>query len=112
MDEKTLPPEVGVLERAIDHTKGCYTGQEVIVRIRDRGHVNKHLRLLDLGDIPAPRRGAELLASDGSGKVVGNLTSVVQSPRAHSVVALGYVRRGVSTVLLGDRSVVVDEIKD
>ena len=112
MDEKTLPPEVGVLERAIDHTKGCYTGQEVIVRIRDRGHVNKHLRLLDLGDIPTPRRGAELLASDGSGKVVGTLTSVVQSPRAHSVVALGYVRRGVSTVLLDDRSVVVDEIKD
>ena len=74
--------------------------------------MNKHLRLLDLGDIPTPRRGAELLASDGSGKVVGTLTSVVQSPRAHSVVALGYVRRGVSTVLLDDRSVVVDEIKD
>ncbi len=112
MDENTLPPEVGHVARAIDHTKGCYTGQEVIVRIRDRGHVNKHLRLLDLGDMPAPRCGSELIASDGSGKVVGNLTSVVQSPRAQGVVALGYVRRGVSTVFLGDRSVVVDETED
>ena len=44
MDERTLPPEAGIVERAIDQTKGCYTGQEVIVRIRDRGHVNRHLR--------------------------------------------------------------------
>ena len=76
MDEATLPPEAGIVERAIDQTKGCYTGQEVIVRIRDRGHVNRQLCVLELGDVPAPAKGAELLATDGSGKVVGRLTSV------------------------------------
>lgn len=107
MDQDTLPPEAGIVDRAIDHTKGCYTGQEVIVRIRDRGHVNRHLRVLDLGDIPAPARGVELLAADGSGKSVGHLTSVVQSPRFDGVLAMGYVRRGVTDALLGDRRVTV-----
>jgi folate-binding protein YgfZ len=107
MDEKTLPPEAGIVDRAIDQTKGCYTGQEVIVRIRDRGHVNRHLRVHELGDVPAPALGAELLSADGAGKVVGQLTSVVQSPRAQGVLAMGYVRRGVTEVLLGDRRVTV-----
>ena len=105
MDENTLPPEAGIVERAVDQTKGCYTGQEVIVRIRDRGHVNRHLRLLDLGDIPAPESGAELLATDGSGKVVGQLTSVVQSPRSEGVLAMGYVRRGITEALLDGRTI-------
>ena len=107
MDEQTLPPEAGIVERAVDHMKGCYTGQEVIVRIRDRGHVNRHLRVLELGDVAAPAKGAELRAADGSGKVVGHLTSVVQSPRAKGVLAMGYVRRGVQEVLLGDQAVTV-----
>lgn len=109
MDDSTIPPEAGIVDRAIDQTKGCYTGQEVIVRIRDRGHVNRHLRQLDLGDIPAPAAGTELMSSDGSGKVVGRITSVVQSPRAGGVLALAYVRRGVERVLLGDEEIVVPE---
>jgi aminomethyltransferase len=99
MDEGTLPPEAGIVERAIDQTKGCYTGQEVIVRIRDRGHVNRHLRRLLLGDVPAPAAGTELIAPD-SGKVVGTVTSAVQSPRLGGVAALAYVRRGVERVLV------------
>ncbi len=102
MDERTIPPEAGIVDRAIDQTKGCYTGQEVIVRIRDRGHVNRQLRRLFLGDIPAPSKGSELLAADDSGKVVGELTSVVQSPRAGGVLALAYVRRGVERARLGN----------
>jgi tRNA-modifying protein YgfZ len=60
LDPDTLPPEAGIHERAIDHTKGCYTGQEVIVRIRDRGRVNRHLRGLLLGGtLGASTRGRE-----------------------------------------------------
>ena len=102
MDDGTLPPEAGIVERAIDQTKGCYTGQEIIVRIRDRGHVNKALRRLELGDVPAPARGTELLAPDGSGKVVGEIRSAVQSPRFGGTIALAYIRRGVAQVLLND----------
>jgi hypothetical protein len=105
MDERTLPPEAGIVERAIDQTKGCYTGQEVIVRIRDRGHVNRHLRRLELGNHPAPATGTQLLAADGSGKVVGEITSAVESPKVGGALALAYVRRGVERVLLGDREI-------
>jgi len=108
MDENTIPPEAGIVERAIDQTKGCYTGQEVIVRIRDRGHVNRQLRRLVFGDVPAPAAGAELFAAD-SGKVVGTITSAVQSPRLGGVAALAYVRRGVERVRLGDAEVSVPD---
>jgi len=94
MDEDTIPVEAGIHERAIDDAKGCYTGQEVIVRIRDRGHVNRHLRQLMLGDVPTPHEGADLFA-EGSDKPVGYVTSAAESPRFGQTVALGYVRRGV-----------------
>ena len=94
MDENTIPVEAGIHDRAIDYGKGCYTGQEVIVRIRDRGHVNRNLRQLLLGDVPAPPRGAPLFV-EGTEKPVGEVTSAVQSPRFGQTVALGYVKRGV-----------------
>jgi folate-binding protein YgfZ len=102
MDETTLPPEAGIVERAIDHTKGCYTGQEVIVRIRDRGHVNRHFRRLVLGEGPAPSPGTPLLAADGTDKVVGTVTSAVESPLLGGVAVFAYVRRGVDRVRVGD----------
>lgn len=108
MDQDTIPVEAGIDDRAIDHTKGCYTGQEVIVRIRDRGHVNRHLRQLDLGDVPAPAVGAELLAADGSGKVVGHVTSAVRSP-ARGALALAYVTRETERVLLDGLEIAVSE---
>jgi folate-binding protein YgfZ len=105
MDADTIPTEAGIDNRAIDHAKGCYTGQEVIVRIRDRGHVNRRLRLLDLGDAPPPAHGADLLADDGSGKVVGKVTSAIQSPKHGSTLALAYVARDVERVDVGGRAV-------
>ena len=92
LDPDTLPPEAGIDARAIDHGKGCYTGQEVIVRIRDRGHVNRHLRGLLLGGEPAAP-GTELWAA-GRDRPVGVVTSAVRSPRAGGL-ALGWLRREV-----------------
>jgi folate-binding protein YgfZ len=108
MDEGTIPVEAGIHDRAIDYGKGCYTGQEVIVRIRDRGHVNRHLRRLRLGEGPAPKPGTELHGTgDAASKVVGRVTSAVQSPKYGGVVALAYVRRGVETVSYDGREVAV-----
>ena len=92
MDESTILSETGLVDRAVDHTKGCYTGQEVIVRIRDRGHVNRSLRGLLLAKGPAPKSGTELFRED---RVVGGITSVVESPRG-GPIGLGYVHRDVS----------------
>jgi folate-binding protein YgfZ len=94
MDQNTIPPEAGIQGRAIDHEKGCYTGQEVVIRIRDRGQVSKMLRgfLLGGGLIPVP--GEELFLP-GREKSVGWITSAVSSPAFAQAVALGYLNRGV-----------------
>jgi folate-binding protein YgfZ len=98
LTEDTIPTEAyqetGQLERAISFTKGCYTGQEVIVRIAHRGHVNRHLRGLLLGDVPAPVAGTPLHHAE-SGKVIGSTASSAASPRLGQTIALGYVRREV-----------------
>ena len=108
MDDATIPVEAGIDDRAIDHRKGCYTGQEIIVRIRDRGHVNRHLYRLELGERPTPAKGTELFApGDESGKVAGHVTSAVQSPKYGGVIALAYVRRGMETVTLDGREITV-----
>ncbi len=93
MDETTIPVEAGLVDRAFDHGKGCYTGQEVIVRIRHRGRVNWHLRALRFGEAAA-RPGDELFEAGGE-KARGRVTSVAQSPRFGQAVGLGYVRREV-----------------
>ena len=93
LGEDVIPIEAGLLDRAISTTKGCYTGQEVIIRILHRGHVNRHLRGLLMGDaVAAP--GTELFR-EGEPKPVGRITSACLSPRFGRVVALGYVRREV-----------------
>jgi folate-binding protein YgfZ len=92
MDETTLPPEAGLESRAISYTKGCYTGQEVIARIRTYGQVAKALRGLHLADdlSALPARGDKLFQD---GKEVGHVTSAVHSPLLNSMLALGYVRK-------------------
>lgn len=100
--EDHIPVEAGLHTRAIDYEKGCYTGQEVIIRIRDRGRVNRHLRRLRLGDAPTPAPGTELWV-DGRERPVGQVTSAAASPR-EGTLALAYVRREVEvpgTVRLG-----------
>ncbi len=92
MDDATIPTEAGLEIVAIDHTKGCYTGQETIVRIRDRGHVNRRLRLVKLGDQPTPATGTDLFI-DGRERAAAQVRSAVQSPRYGQTIALAYVRR-------------------
>jgi tRNA-modifying protein YgfZ len=94
LTEDTIPVEAGIQDRAIDYAKGCYTGQEVIIRIRDRGRVNRVLRGLLAGDVPTPPAGAELFM-EGGARAVGRVTSAVLSPRAGQCIALAYVRREV-----------------
>jgi glycine cleavage system T protein len=86
--EDNLLLEVG-LDHAVSFTKGCYLGQEVVERIRSRGHVNKKLVGLLL-DGQTAEAGDRVLASD---RDVGTITSSVISPRLHRPIALGYVHR-------------------
>jgi folate-binding protein YgfZ len=94
LTENTIPLEAGLRERAISETKGCYTGQEVIVRVLHRGHVNWILRRVLLGDGAAPAAETALMSAD-TGKKVGRITSAAWSPRFGQTIGLAYVRREV-----------------
>jgi folate-binding protein YgfZ len=104
LDDRVLPAEAGLDDRAISFTKGCYPGQEPVARLHYRGHANRGLRVLALeGDEP-PTGDAELTYE---GKPVGRVTSAVRDPEA-GVVALGFVRREVppgAELSLGHRGV-------
>lgn len=86
---KDVLPAEARLERAVSETKGCFTGQEVVTRMRSRGRVS-HLLVgfRFAGALPAP--GSELLAGERS---VGSVTSAVLSPRL-GAIGLGFVRQG------------------
>jgi len=88
-NEETLLLEVG-LENSYSYTKGCYLGQEVVERIRSRGHVNRKLcgLLLD-GNTPANASDA-ILAGDHE---VGKITSSVASLALNRPIALGYIHK-------------------
>lgn len=105
MTGDTIPLEAGIEHRAISFTKGCYVGQELIVRVTQRGggRVAKKLVGLTLdGDVSAgdcldeardrsaPVSGAPIQAGD---RAIGHLTSAACSPRLGRVIALGYVHR-------------------
>jgi folate-binding protein YgfZ len=83
LDDSILPAEAGLDETHISFTKGCYPGQEPVARLRNRGKVNRRLRVLDITDA---RPGDEVA---WEGKPVGRVTSAVPG------VALGYVRTEV-----------------
>jgi tRNA-modifying protein YgfZ len=90
LDDRVLPAEAGLEERAISFTKGCYPGQEPVARLRYRGHANRELRVLEIEAKEPPAYDAEVLHD---GKVVGRVTSAV--PEDGHVLALAYVRTEV-----------------
>lgn len=86
LDDSVIPQEADLDVDAVSFTKGCFVGQELVCRIDSRGHVNRHLRLLELGDGVMPAPGTPITTD---GREVGAVTSAAPG------VALGYVRREV-----------------
>ncbi|MBI2829167.1 MAG: aminomethyl transferase family protein [Acidobacteria bacterium] len=98
MTEETIPLEAGIEDRAISLSKGCYVGQEVIIRVLHRGHGRVAKRLVALRmqegqpqNVPA--RGARIFSE---AREVGGVTSAASSPRL-GPIALGYVHRDFVT---------------
>ncbi len=96
MDTDTIPLEAGIEERAISFTKGCYVGQEVIVRVTHRGGGRVAKKLVrwkaDPSAAVVPLPGSRIFAGEGQ-KDIGRVTSAVFSPAREAVVGLGYVHR-------------------
>jgi folate-binding protein YgfZ len=89
VDERTIPQESGLVPESVSFSKGCYLGQELVSRIDTRGHVNRHLRGLELpAAVLVPARVAH------NGEDVGEMTSISRrSPDDY--VALAMVHRKV-----------------
>ncbi len=88
MDETNVVPETN-LDDAVSYTKGCYVGQEIIVRIKHRGHPAKKLTRLRFETDQQIEPGAVIRSTDN--QEIGRVTSAVISPRLGSI-GLGYVR--------------------
>lgn len=83
----TIPAVTGVVPVAVDFTKGCYPGQELVERMQSRGaDAPRSLRIVDVavGSVVGDA------VVDGDGDEVGTLTSV--SPAGG--VALALIKRG------------------
>src|ERR1019366_9752494 len=93
-DEETLPLEAGIEARAISFNKGCYVGQEVVIRVLHRGHGRVARKLVgltfgaDAGQAPAPGAVIRSGARDA-----GHVTSSTVSPSLQRPIALAYVHR-------------------
>jgi folate-binding protein YgfZ len=107
MDHETIPLEAGIESRAISFTKGCYVGQEVIIRVLHRGHGRVARRLVGLVfDAGQPVPAGTLLRADG--KDAGSVTSGVMSPALQRPIALAYLKRDVAAP--GSRVVTADGV--
>jgi folate-binding protein YgfZ len=89
MDESNVVTETN-LDDAVSYTKGCYLGQEIIVRIKHRGHVAKKLIGLKFETTNQVEPGSVIKSTDD--KEVGRVTSVTFSPKLQTTAGLGYVR--------------------
>lgn len=93
MDSRTLAAEMGepIVRSHISYTKGCYVGQEVLMRIHARGHTNRTWVPLRVEGDTLPPRGATLGAEDRPD--AGVLTGAVRSPAlGDAILAWGFVR--------------------
>src|SRR5579859_2734156 len=85
--------------RALNFTKGCYLGQEIVERNRSRGQVHRHLRALELtpnpsAELPQPGTELRLAGSAPDSKPAVTLTSVtaLQLGGNQRIFAIGMVR--------------------
>jgi aminomethyltransferase len=92
--EKQIPHEAGLQNSHISYTKGCYTGQEIVERVRSRGQVNRTRVSLKFATPEQPTANTPLLFE---GKEFGYVTRGGFSPAANAFIGMGYVRREKST---------------
>ena len=101
-DEHQIPQEAGIESTHISFTKGCYTGQEIVERVRSRGHVNRRLAGIVFSSAEAPKPGTAIFAVTGSAEgtpaekeplEAGRVTSAAFSPLLGKAIGMAYLRR-------------------
>lgn len=97
-DENQIPHQAALEATHISYTKGCYTGQEIVERVRSRGQIQRRRVMLRFPGDAIPRAGEPLFAPStenpaGRGAEIGFVTRAVRSPRFSGAIGMGYVRR-------------------
>ena len=88
--EAMIPHEAVLENTHISFNKGCYTGQEIVERVRTRGHVNRKRVGLTFSTVAPPAPGTKLRAG---GAEIGFVTSAASSANGKPAIGMGYVRR-------------------
>jgi aminomethyltransferase len=88
--EKQIPHEAGLQDTHISYTKGCYTGQEIVERVRSRGQVNRRRVDLIFSGTQFPAAAEPLTVA---GKEVGYITRAAAPPSLPFAIGMGYVRK-------------------
>ena len=100
-DENQIPHQAALEKTHINFSKGCYTGQEIVERVRSRGHIQRQRVMLRFADDAIPNAGEPLFAvsAEGNAEVraelraeVGFVTSAAKSPAMGAAIGMGYVR--------------------
>lgn len=112
LNADAFPQEARLESRAMDFTKGCYIGQEILSRIKTTGKMPRALvswtAQISTDAIPADRLPQPLYFEDAQGvrHEAGAITSATRHPLLDRWVGLGYVRQGEaqahSVLLAGD----------
>jgi aminomethyltransferase len=89
-NDAMIPHEAALEDTHISFNKGCYTGQEIVERVRSRGHVNRKRVALQFSTAHPPAPGTKLRAGEAE---IGFVTSAAFSPAAGAAIGMGYVRR-------------------
>ncbi|HEV2489624.1 MAG TPA: glycine cleavage T C-terminal barrel domain-containing protein [Candidatus Acidoferrales bacterium] len=89
-DDNQIPHQAALETTHINFTKGCYTGQEIVERVRSQGNVQRRRVMLRFSGDDIPARGEPLFAGESE---VGFVTRAARSPKYSAVIGMGYVRR-------------------
>ncbi|MCC6240256.1 MAG: aminomethyl transferase family protein [Phycisphaerales bacterium] len=91
-DESVLPAETGQMARAVNMNKGCYIGQEIVLRMFARGKQARQFVGIRMDDDRLPLAGAKVLNDEGD--EIGGITSSTLSPVLSNIaLCMGYVRK-------------------
>lgn len=97
-DENQIPHQAALEATHISYTKGCYTGQEIVERVRSRGQIQRRRVMLRFSGDAIPRAGEPLFVASAEssaerGAEIGFVTRAARSPQFGAVIGMGYVRR-------------------
>lgn len=90
-DHKSIPNELGVLNKSVHMAKGCYRGQETVAKIYNLGNPPRRLVLLHLDGsvVTSPPKGTDVM----NGEVKVGFLGTVARHHELGTIALAVIKR-------------------